>query len=241
MKNTILFLFLLLIPFKIFSQGNYCSRNSELTVKEETYLSNIIKSSSNLGELFSSINEKLKTHYYELLEKNSRYLKETYSNLDCLIKPGFCGVLSIEIFGYFQDGVFDNFDLSNTYIKDMSAYKEQVLKGKQLKDYLKLNYTNKNQNVLDFLIKNPSIYTNEYITLKVKSHLHNSGEHGIILITYTENNDNNLIVHMFNVLNFNNDIYYSNDTYLTNDINSILSPRNSNIDRLNSVFIVYIQ
>ncbi len=91
MRNAILTLCLLLISIKNFPQGNYCSRGTVEDVSNETYLSIKLKNIKNLQDLIIEIDSKLSRHYNELLEKNERFSKEKYPNLECIVE-GVCGV-----------------------------------------------------------------------------------------------------------------------------------------------------
>ncbi len=149
MKNIILVLFLFFTVFRIFSQGSYCSRGiveeaSTEDANNQTYLSKrIIGNNANIAELFVEFNNTIGNHYTELEKKNEAFIKERALDLNCAVESGFCGVFSIEVFGFFQDGVFDNFDLSKSHITN----KEQNLTSIQIANYLKKNYANKNQDV----------------------------------------------------------------------------------------------
>ncbi len=239
MKNTILVISLFFISSRIFPQGSYCSRNTAQEVNNETYLLKRIKN-TDLAELISEINRKLYNHYYQLQEKNKEYLEEKYANLDCLVQPGFCTVFSIEAFGFFQDGVFDNFNLSKTILIDISTGKLQGVDIDETLKYLKENYTNKNQNLFDTSIANPSRYTDEYISTKIKEYLKNSGDHGLLELRYKLFNSSDEIGHVINVLNINNKIYYVDNNYLTNYIAMILPSHNSNLDKLFAVYLMHI-
>ncbi len=241
MRNIALILFLFVISFRVLPQGSYCSRNTAEEASVETYLVKRAKN-YNASELIVEINRELKGQYDELVTENDRLLRERGIELGCSIQPGFCGVEAIRAFGYFQDGVFDNYKLSNTITKDMDTYKLQTLPVDQLKSYLKENYTNKDQDISTYTISgDPSKYSDQYFESRIKTHLKKDGEHAIVYMSYVGKTNINLYQHAVNVIRLNNKIYYTNSTHLTTYLDLVLLPRDSNMNNIVSVFLINIR
>ncbi len=232
MRNITLVLFLFFVSFRVLPQGSYCSRNTGVPNNEEkSDLSNKIEKSTSIVEFILNLNRTMREHYDEIEKRH----KELIEKLDCMVKPGFCSIFAVEVFGYFQDGVFDDVDLESTI-----GITHKGLTTPQISDYLK-EYYSSHTTIIE-ISSNLSAHTEAYLDLKIGEHLNADGKHGILTFSFKKYSNDIVYGHSINVFRLNNKIYYIHDDKpLASSITPILSRRGSGIDRVTLVELVYIK
>ncbi len=226
------------MSFSAFSQGSYCSRGIEIPNNEEkSYLSGKIEKSTNSIELILELNKTLSDHYFELDKRNKDFLQEMTIKSGCRVDIGSCGIFAVEVFGYFQDGVFDDFNDFLSTIKDGA----QNMSTEQVLAYLKKYYSN-HAKAIDISTSSP--YTEEKIKSKIREHLDANGKHGILAVSFKlySDSDDDVYDHAVNVFRFDDKIYYVNDAKpLSTNIQPLLFRRNSGVEKVTEIEIVYIK
>ncbi len=238
MKNIRLILFLLFISINAFSQGSFCSRNtgavSDNNFEKSELSKNIEKAiaNSNIAEFLLNLNSEITRSFSTIQRQNLIYLQQR----NCLLEPGFCSAFAIEVFGYFQDGIFSGFDFSLT----IDNLKQEGLSTQEITDYLKRHY-NDHTTFVDITPK-PSELTEEHLDLKIAKYLNANGKHGILSFDYLKKSNNEKYGHAINVFKLNDNIYYVNDNNpISTSINPVLSlRRDSDINKLVLVELIYI-